>query len=133
MSGGSGYPEKQWELLVSHTALESLELSRQFKLFEDIRVLLVVPPWGDLRLNGCWSDPQNVGLMPALPPAVSGCAASSGGGGCWCASLAGHGFVICLLTPLPGCFCFLLLFEVSLLKDRVKNSTEIICIKNRCR
>lgn len=50
MSGGSGYPDKQWELLVSHTALESLELSRQFKLFEDIRVLLVVPPWGDLRL-----------------------------------------------------------------------------------
>lgn len=41
VSGGSGYPEKPWELLVSHTALESLELSRQFKLFEDIGVLLV--------------------------------------------------------------------------------------------
>lgn len=67
MSGGSGYPEKQWELLVSHTALESLELSRQFKLFEDIGVL----PCGDLTLTAVGVILIRRGLVPPPCPATA--------------------------------------------------------------
>lgn len=104
VSGGSGYPEKQWELLVSRTALESLELSRQFKL-EDIGVL----PCGDLTVMAVGVILRRRALMlPPCPatsssqchPAISGYAVSSGGYGWWCASR----WPLCFLVVSASCF-----------------------------
>lgn len=90
-------------------------------------------PCGDLTLMAVGVILRMWGwcLHPALPPA-----APSAMQQCLVMVLAlvvvTGGVHLLLATPLSGCICFLLLFQFSLLKGRVKNSKEIIYIKNRC-
>ena len=80
-------------LTESHVALVLLESSRQFEMFEDTRVLLVVPPWRNHRLKAVGDttslesgvDASTLPCHQQVPVPLS-----SSGGDLGCASLVGQ-------------------------------------------
>lgn len=123
-----------WFLTEPCIALESLESSRYFELFEGTRVLLVVSSWNNLILRAVgmiFSSEFGVDVstlpchqqLPVPPSSVVQVlvmllvlVVETWGGHLLLAKAAS----CCLLTALSGYSRFLVLFQSSLLKDRAK-------------